>query len=73
MTPEEKAKRLWIECYPNDLDNGNFMKGVWAKQYAKKIAEEIIEETLSEYSNDENHERVSFWKNVITEIDSINK
>jgi hypothetical protein len=72
LTPEQKeAKRLWMDCYPNDLDNGYFMKGCWGKFYAKKIANEIIKETLAEYSNDENHERVLFWKTVIIEIDNI--
>jgi hypothetical protein len=67
---KEEAKRLFIECYPNELDNGQFVKGVWAKYYAKLVAKNIIKETIENYSNDENHDRIIFYKNVLSELDS---
>lgn len=70
-TPEECAKRLWMDCYPNQLDNGLIVKSYWARHFATKIAKAIIKETLDEYTNDENHDRVLFWRQVLIEIEKI--
>ena len=70
-TPKEAAKRLFFDCYPNWYDNGQFMKKVVAKDYCKKIVNAIIKETLDEYTNDENHTRVEFWKQVLIEVDAL--
>ena len=70
-TPKEAAERLFFDCYPNWYDNGQFMKKTVAKDYCKKIANAIIKETLDEYTNDENHVRVEFWKQVLIEVDAI--
>lgn len=70
-TPKEAAERLFLDCYPNWYDNGKFMKKVIAKEYCKKIVNAIIKETLDEYTNDENHVRVIFWKQVLIEIDAL--
>ena len=67
-TPQEKADELFIECYPNDLDNGKFMKSCWARLYAVKICDAILTETLEEYTNDENHVRVEYWNEVKREL-----
>jgi hypothetical protein len=69
-TPKEAFERLYIDCYPSWYDNGNFMKQTVAKDYCKKIVNAIIKETLDEYSNDENHERVLFWRQVLVEINN---
>jgi hypothetical protein len=69
-TPKEAFERLYIDCYPNFYDNGNFMRQTVAKDYCKKIVNSIIKETLEEYTNDENHERVLFWREVLIEIDN---
>ena len=69
-TPKEAAKRIFIDCYPNWYENGEFMKKIVAKNYCKIIVNAIIKETLDEYTNDENHERVEFWKQVLIEIDA---
>ncbi len=71
MDARTMAKELWMDCYPNDLNNGNFIKGCWGKLYATKIAKAILKETLDEYTNDENHDRVKFWNDVIIEIEAI--
>lgn len=71
LTAEDTAHNLFIECYPNDLDNGQFIKKCWAKLYAQKICDRVIYETLTEYTNDENHERVVFWNKVKEEIENI--
>lgn len=68
-TIEQAAKRLWMDCYPNWYDNGQAIKSAVARDYAKKIADSIIRETLDEYTNDENHERVVFWRGVIAHLD----
>ncbi len=70
-TPKEAAKRLFFDCYPNWYDNGQFMKKTVAKDYCKKIANAIIKETLDEYTNDENHVRVEFWKQVLIEVEAL--
>lgn len=70
-TPSEAAKRLFIECYPNWYDNGQFMKKTVAKNYCKIVANAIIKETLDNYSNDENHDRVLFWKDVLIQLDDL--
>jgi hypothetical protein len=70
-TPKEAAERLFFHCYPSWYDNGQFMKKVVAKDYCKKIANAIIKETLDEYTNDENHVRVEFWKQVLIEVDAL--
>ncbi len=70
-TPKEAAERLFFDCYPNWYDNGQFMKKTVAKDYCKKIANAIIKETLDEYTNDENHVRVEFWKQVLIEVDAL--
>jgi len=68
-TVEEAASQLWIDCYPNWLDNGLVVKKVVARDYAKMIANAIIKETLNEYTNDENHVRVEFWRKVLIHLD----
>ena len=68
-TIEEAASRLWIGCYPNWLDNGNVVKKVVARDYAKMIVNGIIKETLDEYTNDENHVRIEFWRKVLIHLD----
>ena len=70
-TPKQVAERLFFDCYPNWYDNGQFMKKTVAKDYCKKICNAIIKETLNEYTNDENHVRVEFWKQVLIEVDAI--
>ena len=69
-TPEECARRLYIALYPNWYDNGQFMKNVVTKDMCRIVAGMIIKETLDEYTNDENHVRVEFWKKVMIEIES---
>jgi len=68
-TIEEAASRLWTDCYPNWLDNGLVVKKAVARDYSKLIANGIIKETLDEYTNDENHVRVDFWRKVIIHLD----
>jgi len=70
-TPKEAAERLFIDCYPDWYDNGQFMKKVVAKDYCKKIVTAILKETLDEYTNDENHVRVKFWQKALIELGTI--
>lgn len=49
----------------------NNSKKTVAKDYSKKIANAIIKETLDEYTNDESHGRVEFWRKVLIELDSL--
>lgn len=71
LTPQERAKEIFINCYPHELDNGIFMKKCWARKYALIVVDAILEETLSEYTNDENHVRVTYWNNVKLEINKM--
>ena len=70
-TPKQTADRLFIDCYPNFYYNGISMKKTIAKDYCKKICNAIIKETIEEYTNDENHDRIVFWKDVLIAIDSL--
>ena len=70
-TTKEAAERLFFDCYPNWYDNGKAIKKWVAIEYAKKIANSIIKETLEEYSNDENQDRVIFWKDVLVILDKL--
>jgi len=78
MTAKEKADQL-IEKYKNYvhgyvgssmLTNTEYPDQILAQ--AKKVAtitvEEIINETVSEYTNDENHDRLEYWNEVVCEI-----
>jgi len=58
---EDCAKRLFIECYPNWLNNGLVVKKSVAKEYATLIATNIIKE----YVNDLNNPKIDFWNTVI--------
>ncbi len=69
-TPKEAFERLYIYCYPSWYDNSKLMKQTVAKDYCKKIVNAILEETLDEYTNDESHERVIFWRQVLVEINN---
>lgn len=62
MTAEEKASSLVVMFY------GHTITVASAINCALLAVEQIISETLSEYTNDENHDRVEFWKNVKKEI-----
>lgn len=71
MTPKEKASELFIDCYPLFYDNGRFGRMCVSKDYCRNIANAIIKETLEEYTNDEGHERVEYWRQVLVEIDNL--
>ena len=70
-TVDEAASRLWMDCYPNWYDNGLAIKKAVARDYAKKICAGIIKETLDEYTNDENHVRIEFWRRVLVRLDEL--
>ena len=70
-TPRQAAERLFFDCYPNWYDNGMFMKKTVGIDYCKKIVNAIIKETFDEYTNDENHVRIEFWKQALIELDKL--
>lgn len=70
-TPKQTAEDLYWDCYPHWYDNGHFMKMTVAKDYVKTVVKHILGETLSQYTTDENHDRVLFWKEVLKEVELI--
>lgn len=63
---KKEALRITKEHYHigvKDLDVANKCAIVTVKN--------IISETLKEYTNDENHDRVSFYNKVLTELDHL--
>lgn len=78
MTPKDKAIELvenaknYVHGYVGSsmLTNYEYPEQILlqAMKVATITADEIIKETLSEYTNDENHDRVKYWNEVKEEI-----
>lgn len=71
MKPKEKAEYL-IEKFrdENYFSEKDILEN--AKCNSLIVVEEILKETLSEYTNDENHDRVEYWNDVKLEIEKMN-
>lgn len=68
MTPKEKATELVNKYYIElQVHIGGYSLEA-SRQCALICVDEIIIETLSEYTNDENHDRVEYWNEVKQEI-----
>lgn len=84
MTPKEKSKKLYDSlkygikvkvngCWENNTPCKINTTLPWESsiEICFIICDEMLQEALSEYTNDENHERVLFWKEVKKELENI--
>ena len=84
MEPKEKAKEIYESIkYGVSVDvNGCFENNIpckikptmpWASalKISHIICDIIIYETLTEYTNDENHDRVLYWQEVKKEVERL--